>query len=314
MLQRAAAKERAASAASCTKAHSQRLQLSTRTKRCHHPFSIHLKHKNQTVKKSQYVPKTVHQHKKYCKTYSPSFLWDLTINSGPCSLHRLDLTAHSVTFSSVHHLHSHLHQRRRQSPLFFTSQLNTALQQFLVKPQLWSTAGQPFCRAAASATPRQSAHYRCKTGSIQALSVQKTWFSRSQSSPHASLWRVDSITAQGSLGGTNTAFWDSFLSTTHTHALCASSAAHFRACFAFHHRILLAPRYITAMCLRPSCRCFSSPVLTREAGHYSTSNSATEVTIQHKREGPPSSMTIEHFSFRKKSMKTAQTQIRATEH
>lgn len=60
MLQQAMAKERAASAASRMKSHSQRLQLSTRTKCCNHPFSIHLNHKNWTVNKSQYITKTTH--------------------------------------------------------------------------------------------------------------------------------------------------------------------------------------------------------------------------------------------------------------
>lgn len=77
----------AASAESCMKSHSQRLQQTARTKGCIHlkhknpaSFSIHLKHKNPTVKGSQYIPKTLHQHKKYDKTYKYLFLWDLEIN------------------------------------------------------------------------------------------------------------------------------------------------------------------------------------------------------------------------------------------
>lgn len=148
--------------------------------------------------------------------------------------------AHSVIFPSVHPLHSHLHQKQSQSQLFLASQPNKDLKQFLEKHQLQSLVGQLFCCVVASAMQKQSAYNCSKTGVHPSpVCAEAAVFPCSRSSPHTSLWHVDSIIAHGSLQGTNTAFWDNSLSATHTFSLCFLEA-HFWEHFAFHHPVVLS--------------------------------------------------------------------------
>lgn len=129
-------------------------------------------------------------------------------------------TEYSVIFLPVHHLHSHPHQKQNQRQLFVASQPKKEFKQFLEKHQLQSLVKELYYCVVASSLQKQSAYYHCKMEFVQTLYVQKKQFSTApQSSPHTSLWHADSITAHGSLQGMNTAFWDSSLSTTHTHSV-----------------------------------------------------------------------------------------------
>lgn len=90
--------------------------------------------------------------------------------------------------------------KAKSEPIILSFATNKDLKQFLQKHQLQSLAVQLFCCVVASVVQKQDAYYRCKMGLIQGLYVQKRQLSpHSQSSPHTSLWHVDSIIVHTSL-------------------------------------------------------------------------------------------------------------------
>lgn len=100
-------------------------------------------------------------------------------------------------------------------------------------------------------------------------------FPCSQSSPHTSLWHVDSIIARGSLQG-RTEFFETTPSPPHTDSLCFfRSSFQETFCLSSPRYSLFLSTHITVMYLPPSRCCFSSPILSQKGSHYSTSNSSS---------------------------------------